>query len=201
MCRFIETLRVEDGKIYNLRFHKERLERTLKEMSVHPKRQIDFANINLPCTHDRMKYHFEYSTNEEETNYSLATYHPRSVCSLRLIEADHLDYHLKYADRQSLNALFDKRGEADDILIVQNGCLTDTTIANVALYDGEQWLTPAHPLLEGTKRAQLLEEGLIIEKDIPADTIFSYRRICMMNAMLDFHEIEFKITPASIIIK
>lgn len=201
MCRFIETLRVEDGKIYNLRFHNERLRRTFTEMGVHPKKQIDLTDISFPNTHTRLKYHFEYSTKDEETSYNLTVYHPRPVHTLRLIEADNLDYHLKYADRRTLDDLFEKRAGADDILIVRNGCLTDTTIANVALFNGTQWVTPKHPLLRGTKRAQLLEEGLIKEKDIPADTIFSYKRICTLNAMLDFHEIEFEITPATIITK
>ena len=51
-------------------------------------------------------------------------------------------------------------------LIVKDGYLTDTSIANIALYDGYTWFTPAHPLLRGTKRAELLNKQLIVEKDI-----------------------------------
>lgn len=201
MCRFIETLRVENGKILNLRFHYERMNRTFRETNASSGKLPDPAKVALPCTPTRLKYHFEYNTKDGTSSYNLIPYHPRIVRSLRLIQADHLDYHLKYADRQPLDSLFDRRAGADDVLIVQNGCLTDTTIANIALFDGRQWFTPIHPLLKGTRRAQLLEKGFLIEKKIPADTIFSYRRICMLNAMLDFHEIEFEITPATIIIQ
>jgi len=40
-------------------------------------------------------------------------------------------------------------------------------VANIALYDGHTWYTPAHPLLQGTKRAELLDNRFIVE--------FSYR--------------------------
>ena len=58
------------------------------------------------------------------------------------------------------------RQDKDDILIVKNGLLTDTSIANIALYDGNDWYTPLHPLLKGTKRAELLDKGVLKEKEI-----------------------------------
>ena len=35
--------------------------------------------------------------------------------------------------------------EQDEILITRNGLLTDTSIANIALFNGKEWHTPKHP--------------------------------------------------------
>ena len=84
------------------------------------------------------------------------------------------------------------------MLIVRDGLLTDTSIANVALYDGHEWLTPTHPLLRGTKRAELLARKAIREADIPADSIFSYSKIALFNAMIDFEVLVMPINKSTI---
>ena len=75
---------------------------------------------------------------------------------------------------------------SEDVLIVKDGCLTDTSIANVALYDGKMWCTPSHPLLRGTKRAELLDKKIIVEKDIPQAHLGKYSKIMLFNAMIDW---------------
>lgn len=55
---------------------------------------------------------------------------------------------------------------------------------------GHQWLTPAHPLLAGTKRAFLLDQGAITEKDLTPDDLMKAEKIRLFNAMIDFGEIE-----------
>ena len=96
---------------------------------------------------------------------------------------------LKSADRSMLNKLFALRGEKDDILIVKNGRITDTSIANVALWNGTEWHTPSFPLLKGTQRQFLLDRKQIIETDISVENLSSYSRICLFNAMIPFGEI------------
>ena len=64
--------------------------------------------------------------------------------------------------------------------------VTDTSIANIALYNDGLWFTPKKPLLEGTTRARLLNAGKIIEKDIAVEDLNNYSRVALMNAMIDF---------------
>lgn len=199
MCRFIEALRIEDGRIYDVLLHNARLNRTLAENGVHLPSPVRLEAFIHPEGHrERTKCHVDYGMEGVE-GITYAPYRPRLVRSLALVDGGAVDYRFKYADRSRLDALFAERGRADDVLIVRNGFLTDTTIANVALYDGCQWVTPAHPLLEGTKRRRLLAQGILVEKDIPVAGIFAYRKICTLNAMLDFREMEFDISPATII--
>lgn len=117
-------------------------------------------------------------------------YQIRPVHSLQLVRGGQIEYRRKRADRSELNALFACRGEADDVLIVRGGLLTDTSIANIALGDGTGWYTPASPLLEGTQRACLLDAGMIRPLDIHADDLFRFQKIRLFNAMIDFGEIE-----------
>ena len=89
----------------------------------------------------------------------------------------------------SLYSLYAQRETADDILVVRNGYLTDTSISNIALYDGNTWFTPSCPLLKGTKRAELLDKHLIQEKEILHTQLGSYFRIMLFNAMIDWGQI------------
>ncbi|MEG1543439.1 MAG: aminotransferase class IV, partial [Tannerellaceae bacterium] len=119
-----------------------------------------------------------------------APYHRRPVHSLRLVEASALDYRFKSTDREKLNVLFNLRGEEDDILMVRDGLLTDTSICNIALWKDEEWLTPRYPLLEGTMRACLLASGQIRMADIRPADLLPRARIRLFNALIDFGELE-----------
>jgi len=114
----------------------------------------------------------------------------RPVHSLRLVTCDEIDYSYKSTDRQCLNDLFAQRGGHDDILIIRDGLLTDTSICNVALWNGTSWITPARPLLCGTMRAYLLDKGLVQAEDIPVEDLPKYTRIRLFNALIGFGEID-----------
>ena len=187
MCLFIETIRVEDGQVYNLPYHVERLNRTRaafwKDAS-----PIDLTGIiSSQSLSGIWKCRIVYGKEIEEVTYM--PYQMRMVASLRLVTSDKIDYSYKRTNREELNELFGRRWDADDILIVKDGYLTDTSIANIALYDGNSWYTPAHPLLRGTKRAELLDNQLIVEKDISWLQLDDYTHIMLFNAMIDWERI------------
>lgn len=117
-------------------------------------------------------------------NIEWIPYHPSNIRSLKLVEANEIDYAYKYLDRQGLASLFALRGECDDILIVKDGYLTDSYYCNIACWDGEQWLTPHRPLLAGTCRARLIEEGHIREAEIRPKDLPLFSGFRLMNALL-----------------
>lgn len=122
-----------------------------------------------------------------------ASYHIRPVSSLRLVADDEADYRYKSTDRSVLNRLFDLRETEDDVLIVRRGWLTDTSICNIALWNGKQWITPSVPLLAGTKRASLLDRGEMVAGDIRPEDLPGYSRIRLFNAMIEFGEIDLSV--------
>ncbi len=190
MCPFVETICVEDGEPQALGYHQQRMNRT--RQTFYPDAQaLDlsvYVRSTLPtiCP-GRWKCRVVYDEAFQEVTY--VPYQLRAVVSLRLVENDEIDYRYKSTDRSGLVQAFACRGAADDVLIVKNGLLTDTSIGNVALWREGSWYTPASPLLAGTKRQRLIEEGLLQEADIFATDLEHYSRISVFNALIDFGEL------------
>ncbi|MEY8687742.1 aminotransferase class IV family protein [Bacteroides sp. AN502(2024)] len=187
MYLFIETIRVEDGQIYNLDYHTERFNKT-RAVFWKDSVPLDLQEfIPPPPLSGIYKCRIVYGKEVKDVTYT--PYQMRQVSSLHLVVSDTIDYTYKSAHREELNALYAHRGMEDDILIVKDGFLTDTSIANIALYDGRTWFTPARPLLRGTKRAELLDRKLIVEKDIPQISLRDYSHIMLFNAMIDWERV------------
>ena len=126
------------------------------------------------------------------------TYSPRRVHTLKLVDGSGIDYTFKYADRDKLIQLQQSKGTCDEILIYQNGRITDTSYSNVVFYDGNQYITPSTYLLNGTKRRYLLERGIIKEQDIGLGDLPRFRYLFLINAMLDLEDnIQVKIRDIS----
>lgn len=189
MCRFIETICINDGVIENLSAHNERMNNTIRVhygSSVMPVSLKDF--ITAEGCKGRTRCRVEYTSAVEKVEYF--PYSIREVKSLQLVNDDTAEYSFKYADRSVLDRNFALRGNADDVVIVRSGMLTDTSIANIALYKEGKWFTPKYPLLKGTRRARLLTEGIIEEDIIMADSLHKYEKIRLFNAMISFGEVE-----------
>lgn len=208
MYRFIETLRICNGTVCNLPYHNRRLNDTRSHFWQHAA-PIDLAHYvsvadlvaataaqepttvpPLPASAEGVfKARVVYGENGiEEVTYT--PYTLRQVHSLALVADDDIDYTYKSTDREALNRLFARRGVCDDILIVKQGRLTDTSIANIALFDGHRWYTPQRPLLRGTKRAELLERELISEEELHIKDLAHFSRIRLFNALIDWGELE-----------
>ena len=109
-------------------------------------------------------------------------YHWQPITSLRRVYCNHIDYAHKYENRDLLQQLAAQRGECDDVLIIKDGLVTDTSYANIAFSDGQRWYTPAHPLLLGTQRQRLLDRGLITETVITEQNLTRYAYFQVINA-------------------
>ncbi len=188
MCRFIETIRIEEGKAWYLPYHNLRMNATRRTVWGQVP-ELDLSEFVHPESYrERTRCRIVYGREIEEVSY--IPYHLRPVHSLKLIDCDEAEYSLKSIDRSLLDHLFARREAKDDVLIVRNGRLTDTSIANVALWNGTEWHTPSFPLLKGTHRQRLLDERRIVERDITVDDLSLYSRVRLFNAMISFGEIE-----------
>jgi 4-amino-4-deoxychorismate lyase len=113
----------------------------------------------------------------------------RIIRSLKLVTCDSIDYHVKYDDRRLLESLFEQRGTCDEILIVKNGFISDTSISNIVFKDGKYWVTPTTPLLSGTCRERLINENRLVIRDIRPEDITLYEGCKPINAMRDPDEV------------
>ena len=187
MYRFIDSLKVENGRIFHLPYHLARMNKTLKDFfgDAHFDPELWINRIKAPGK-GLFKLRLLYS--KEPIKAEFIPYQPKTWKTLRLVHTDSLQYGYKYADRSGLQKLFEQRGPCDDILIVHQGLITDASSCNVVFFDGKVWVTPAQPLLPGTCRQRLLDEGMIIKRDIPVEDIRNYQKVRLINAFYDLEE-------------
>jgi 4-amino-4-deoxychorismate lyase len=179
--QFIETMRIAGGAIVNLQGHAERMRATVREVYGHESELAQLADLALPDGAEKCRIVYDETIRTVE----FSGYTPRSISSLRLVEADaQLDYHLKYLDRTALTQLSAQRGGCDEVLIVKDGFVTDTSFSNVVFTDGKRFVTPDTYLLPGTMRAMLLRSGAIVEAPVRVEDIGSFTHVSLINAML-----------------
>jgi len=179
---YFETIKCEDSEVLNLDYHNKRVANTIA------------LNLNLqeyvyPPSNELLRCKVIYSEDGID-DVLYFKYKKREIKSFKIIVDDNIDYSKKYMDRIELDSLYNKREDADEIIIVKNGFVTDTSIANIAINDGSSWITPKVPLLYGTTRARLLEEKMIFEKDITIEMLKKAEKIALINAMIDFDILE-----------
>jgi len=194
MSRFIETIQLLNGELLNLQFHQQRFERTRLDalgLKSHP--QLGVV-IRVPRGLENGQFKCRVSYQKEIELIEFEPHLAREVHSLKMVYSDTIDYGFKYRDRGELEKLFHQRDDCDDILVVKNGCVSDSFYANVVFWDGLAWVTPDTPLLPGTMRASLLAKGLIRESRITPENLHSYQKLKLINAMNDLsHAIEIPI--------
>ncbi len=196
MCLLFETIRLENGTPVNLDYHLKRIEKSLIELfgcsvpfelpgeegsnGVSPLKISEvLQSMKIPDGICKCRLIYTMGIIDVE----VLEYKPTYPQTFMLIECNDIEYKHKYFDRADIEELFGKRGKADEIIIVKNGLLTDTSIANLVFFDGTQFITPKQPLLYGTHRARLLKKGMAVEKDIRVEDIKHYESFIPVNAM------------------
>lgn len=188
MSPYIETIRLQDGELRNLPYHQERFERTRSKelgLKTHP---LLHQVIRVPDGMDKglLKCRVVYEKEIERCEFKI---HARlSVRSLQLVYSDSITYPYKLANRSELDALYHLKGACDDILIVKEGCITDSYYANPAFWDGRNWFTSDTPLLPGTMRASLIDAGMLKVTGISPADLGKYQQVRLINAMNDLNE-------------
>lgn len=191
MCLLLESIKIREGKTLNLGYHQQRLDASQKALfggnfdPIVLFSALDTSRLNPSTVY---KARVVYGRSLESVEFE--PYQMKTVISIQLVDCGGFSYDLKYADRSVLYQLYQKRGKADDVLLVKNGLLTDCSYSNVCLWDGTNWFTPAAPLLSGTKRAQLIDAGTITERDIHVSRLHQYQKMSMINAMMELGELE-----------
>jgi len=190
MCQLFESIKVLDGRLFNIEYHNYRISTARKELfNLTDKINLeeileapDKAAIGL------FKCRVVYERTIIKIDWEKYTW--RNVERLKVVEDNQIEYSYKFLERKSIDGLLNKNTSLgnEDILIVKNGLLTDTSRANVVLFDGKEWHTPASPLLKGTQRQRLLNEKRIIEKEILLSDLKHYKDIKLINAMMEFDE-------------
>jgi 4-amino-4-deoxychorismate lyase len=162
--RFAKTQQINFGKI------------------IFPSLEKIILSENLPAEkYIRCKCRVVYDSANVQVTFS--PYRKKKINKLIVKIADEVNYHFKYENRAQLNALTKDLNPDEEVLIVKNNLLTDTSFTNIALFDGDYWHTPAKPLLQGVRRNELLAKNIICEANISVAQLKNYSKIRLFNAL------------------
>ena len=186
MCLLLETICLENRQIRHADYHNRRMNAARMELFGITD-GLDIRNlIKIPRGMGMEMYKCRILYDAKIREVQVLPYQPRSVKSLKISEDNKIEYNYKYADRSRLEELLRMKGDCDDILIVKDGCVTDTSYANILFQSRDgSWITPDTPLLKGTMRQFLLKEGRIREQRIMLNDLAGFSRARMINCMMD----------------
>lgn len=192
MCRFIESIRYENGIMPLIALHQQRFEKTQVEVFgkiIHePLNDIIYRRAGLHQNLNRGKYKCRIVYDAQNASIEFIAYHPSKIDWLKIVTGDQIDYHFKYADRACFKRLKSALPDGTEILIIKNNLVTDTSFTNMALFDGTKWFTPALPLLEGVQRDFLINEKIIFPEEIRLNDLHYFKKIKLFNAMINWEE-------------
>jgi 4-amino-4-deoxychorismate lyase len=183
---FLESIKLSQGRYHNLDLHWRRIVKTFRDFfGRRPSFSLEEALPDPPPSAGLHKTRLVYGS--ELISAETEPYRFRRINSLKAVAAEDLDYGYKFLDRERLSRTREN-SQADEIIIVQGGLVTDCSIANLVFEGHEGLVTPDRCLLQGVKRQRLLDSGVIKAKEIKISDVLSYRRVRLINAMIDLED-------------
>lgn len=189
MSQLIESIKIYNGRVYNIQQHDLRCNASRYELFGIEKPIRLRENIRVPpsCRSGlfkcRVVYDYEIQTIE------FIPYMVRKVDKVAVVVDDEIEYPHKFLARPELDVLRFSASEADEILIVKNGLLTDAYYYNIVLEIEGRLLTPKMPLLKGVMRSKLLHYKRIKECRLTLTDLENARRILLINALTNLGQI------------
>lgn len=188
MCLLFESIKIKDGFVYHLDLHQRRMDRSIEEIFKAPnKLKISdiLDEVEIP-KNGLFKARVVYG--ERLKSVEIIPYKQRKIKSLRVVQCNEIEYQFKYADRKLINELVSNNSDVDDIIILRNGLITDSSYSNLIFWNGVEWHTPSSPLLNGIQRNFLLAKNKIKSTKISLESLSKYQKIGLINAMMDIDE-------------
>ena len=184
MYPLFETIRYKNGVAENLSLHQQRVDYTLMQLgantnivlSDHIKLQHVKPNLDDKVYKCRLRYNLIGHVGIAFEPYEIKNIQTISIQDM----GDHV-YPFKYADRTWINKILANAG-TDEVILSHKGFIKDASYANLVFFDGAKWVTPEQPLFMGTKRAGLLQKGIITDSGVEGKLIWSESKKVIMDA-------------------
>lgn len=178
-----ESIAFRQGKFLLKDYHLQRMKRSCITLYGSFNHADIFDKLPIPEFEDNILYKYRIVYNENDFKVEFVPYIPKYIKTIKIIEANGIEYSLKYTDRSAIERLKAAWSEYDEILITQNGFLCDTSIANIVLSEKGKLYTPDTCLLEGVQRAYLLDQKIVEQRSVHIDELRNYDFIIPVNAL------------------
>jgi len=193
MSLLLESIKVEQGHICNLEYHQARVTRSSR--AIFNMDGIDLNEIfRLNECPENGTYKCRLIYDQQLRSIEYLPYVKRTIAQSLMVDAFDFTYPHKYLDRTFFDDLKIRFPQFDEIILYKDGLITDSCFSNLAFYDGTSWFTPENPLLPGTKRQQLLDQGKIQLAKININDLQQFQQVSFINAMLNLGESSLPIT-------
>ncbi len=190
MFRLIETIKLKDGVLQNIRLHNKRMNHSRFELFGWSEDLILNKNILNIKDYSQGIFKCRVVYDKVIQGIEIIPYQIKTINTLKLVFDNSIDYSHKYEDRECINRLFKLKEKCDDVLIIKDGYVTDSSYCNIVFDTGTRLITPSTPLLEGIKREVLLTKGKITEEEIKYTDIKLFKKAYLINSMIDLHKID-----------
>ena len=165
MSQFIESIKIEDQKIFLADLHQSRVNKTFEHFGKEGSVNIEEIYKNLQHDEDglyklRITYDLDRKFRTQMIPYAIS-----EIDNFLLVENNSYDYSFKFEDRKELEKM-KTLSKADEIIIVKNNHITCTSFSNLLFKKGKDWFTPTTYLLNGVQRQHLLKNKKIKEAEI-----------------------------------
>ena len=187
MSQFIESIKVEDRKIFLLDHHQKRVDATFAHFG--KEGSINLSEIFRNLDHDEdglYKLRISYDLNKNFRT-QLIPYAISEINNFQLVVNNVYDYSFKFEDRKELEKML-QQARSGEIIIVKNNHITDTSFSNILFKKEKDWFTPSTYLLNGVQRQHLLQKNKIKEAEITMQNVSEYSHFQLINAMNDFDD-------------
>ncbi|MEZ5045657.1 MAG: aminotransferase class IV [Chitinophagaceae bacterium] len=193
MYPFFESIKADsEHGVHNVQKHIDRLEKTCQTVwqqspSYLQELRTEIERIQVDSVH---KIRLQY--NIQQYKISTTPYTPKDIKSIVVVEDNDIDYALKYSNRHCFDKHLKLLEPNSELIIVQEGRITDSSFSNLIFFDQEKWVTPQKPLLYGIQRDNILLQNLAKPKDIFVDELNTFSHIMFVNAMLAWSQMIIK---------
>ncbi|WP_223609174.1 aminotransferase class IV [Chryseobacterium sp. OSA05B] len=187
MSQFIESIKVEDKEIFLLELHQKRVNQTFAHFG--KEGSIDLGKIFKNLEHDEdglFKLRLSYDL-DKRIRTQMIPYAIPEIQSFQLVENNSFDYSFKFEDRKELEKM-KMKSKAEEIIIVKNNHITDTSFSNILFLKSKDWFTPNTYLLNGVQRQNLLKNKKIKETEVTLQNIKQFSHFQLINALNDFDD-------------
>lgn len=187
MSQFFESIKIEDQKIFLPELHQKRINETFAHFG--KEGSIDLEKIFKSLNHDEdglYKLRISYDLNKSYRT-QMIPYAISEIDEFQLVENNSFDYSFKFEDRKEFERM-KMKAKTDEIIIVKNNHITDTSFSNLLFKKGKDWFTPTTFLLNGVQRQHLLKNKKIKEAEITLQNISEFSHFQLINSMNDFDD-------------
>lgn len=187
MSRFIESIKVEDREIFLADLHQKRVNHTFTNFGKDT--VLDILSLYETLEHGEnglFKFRIVYDL-DGPISAKLIPYAVSEIKTMRLVVNNSINYAYKFEDRREFDKMKAK-AKTDEIVIVKNNHITDSSIGNLLFRKGKNWFTPNTCLLNGVQRQHLLKTKKISETEITVENLREFSHFQIINALNEFDD-------------